>query len=310
MRRYLLMALLPAGLTAIGVATVVKARRTPVSTSPAASEVRDQAADTLADPTEYLTVESAQPTEVAATQQPGSHESTADDWVPALIRLGVISGVGGILAYEVMAKLARPIIDHGLAIDEPIFYWTQRHQVDWWASAMSRFNRIGNTWTAWGAVGSAAACLGFSWRRQRWLPASALGAAIMVDYCATHKLHRKFSRPGPPTSPLGTYPSGGTDRVVLFYGLIAYLIWREFSGSPRGRSLAIGGVSALSFIQAYCRQYLSEHWFIDIVCGLLYGAMLLVPIVVAVQLISEQDDPKPGAVGPSQLSPIEVRFDR
>jgi hypothetical protein len=98
--------------------------------------------------------------------------------------------------------------------------------------------------------------------------------------------------------------------VVLFYGLIAYLIWREFSGSPRGRSLAIGGVSALSFIQAYCRQYLSEHWFIDIVCGLLYGAMLLVPIVVAVQLISEQDDPKPGAVGPSQLSPIEVRFDR
>ena len=117
---------------------------------------------------------------------------------------------------------------------------------------------------------------------------------MLVDYCATHKLHRRFKRLGPPTSPLGTYPSGGTDRVVLFYGLIAYLIWREFSGSPQGRILAIGGVSAISFVTAYCRQYLGEHWFIDIVCGLFYGAMLLVPIVVAVQLITDQAELEAG----------------
>jgi hypothetical protein len=235
-------------------------------------------------------VEGARPAEVEEAEEPGLGKSTARDWVPALIRLGAISGVGGILAYEVMAKLGPPIADHGLAIDEPIFHWIQRHQVDRWAAAMSRFNKIGNTWTTWGAVGSAAVCLGFGWRRQRWLPPSALGAAILVDYCATHGLHRRLKRLGPPTSPLGTYPSGGTNRVVLFYGLIAHLLWREFSGSPRGRVLAVGGVSALSFTQAYCRQYLSEHWFLDIVCGLFYGAMLLAPIVVAVQVITDHAD--------------------
>jgi len=304
MRRYLLMALLPAGLTAIAVVTATMAKRTSVCPSPAASEIQDLTAAKLSDNADNLREDSPQPTEAIATGQSGPNESAVAAWVPALIRLGAISGVGGVLAYEVMAKLAPSIIDHGLAIDEPIFRWTLSHQVDWWAAGMSRFNKIGNTWTAWGAVGSAAACLGFGWRRQRWLPPSALGTAILVDYCATHGLHRRFQRPGPPTSPLGTYPSGGTDRVVLFYGLIAYLVWREFSGSPRGRIWAIGGVSALSFIQAYCRQYLNEHWFIDIVCGLLYGALLLVPIVVAAQLITDQADPAPGAVEPSQRSLI------
>jgi membrane-associated phospholipid phosphatase len=304
MRRYLLMALLPAGLTAIAAATAVMARRASACPSPAASDIQHLTAVKLPDNADNLSEDSAQPTEAIAPVQSRPCESAAGDWVPALIRLGAISGVGGVLAYEVMAKLAPSIIDHGLAIDEPIFHWTQRHQLGWWAAAMSRFNKIGNTWTAWGAVGSAAACLGFGWRRQRWLPPSALGVAILVDYGATHRLHRRFQRPGPPTSPLGTYPSGGTDRVVLFYGLIAYLIWREFSGSPRGRIWAIGGVSALSFIQAYCRQYLNEHWFIDIVCGLLYGALLLVPIVVAAQLITDQADPSAGPVEPSQGSLI------
>jgi len=305
MRRYLLAALLPAGLTAIAVATVVAVRRTPVSPADAFSDARGETSDRpgrtaaelsdTADNVRQEGVQGSQPTEVTATEEPGLCKSTARDWVPALIRLGAISGVGGILAYEVMAKLGPPIADHGLAIDEPIFHWIQRHQVDRWAAAMSRFNKIGNTWTTWGAVGSAAVCLGFGWRRQRWLPPSALGAAILVDYCATHGLHRKLKRLGPPTSPLGTYPSGGTNRVVLFYGLIAHLLWREFSGSPRGRIWAVGGVSALSFTQAYCRQYLSEHWFIDIVCGLFYGALLLAPIVVAVQLITGQADLKTGS---------------
>jgi membrane-associated phospholipid phosphatase len=289
MRRYLLVALLPAGLTAIAVATAVAARRMSASSAPAACDTQGQTAAEVS-----YTADNSRQDEATATMEPGPCEATARDLVPALMRLGAISGLGGILAYEVMAKLGPPIIDHGLAIDEPIFHWVQRHQVGWWASAMSRFNKIGNTWTTWGAVGSAAACLAFSWRRLRWLPPSAFGTAILVDYCATHKLHRRFKRLGPPTSPSGTYPSGGTDRVVLFYGLIAYLIWREFSGSPQGRILAIGAVSAISFVTAYCRQYLGEHWFIDIVCGLFYGAMLLVPIVVAVQLITDQAELEAG----------------
>ena len=150
---------------------------------------------------------------------------------------------------------------------------------------MRPLNKIGDTWTTWGAVGTAAACLAMSRRRQRWLPPAVLGAAILVDHSVLMALHRTFKRLGPPGNPLGTYPSGGTDRVVLFYGLIAYLLWREFSGSRRGKIWAIGAVAALAFNQAYCREYLSQHWFIDIISGLLYGALLLAPFIAAVRLI-------------------------
>jgi hypothetical protein len=89
-----------------------------------------------------------------------------------------------------------------------------------------------------------------------------------------------------PDSPLGTYPSGGCDRVVLFYGRIAHMLWREFSGSHRGKAWAIGAVSALAFNVAYCRQYLSKHWFADIVFGLVYGLVLLGPFITAIRLIA------------------------
>jgi membrane-associated phospholipid phosphatase len=105
-----------------------------------------------------------------------------------------------------------------------------------------------------------------------------------VERSVTLALRRKFSRPGPPSSPLGTYPSGGVDRVVYLYGLIAYLLWREFSGSPQGKAWATGLVAALAFNEAYSREYLVKHWFTDILGGLLYGAILLVPSIAAVRL--------------------------
>ena len=288
MRRHLLAALLPMGLTVIAAATAVIGRR---ASAPPVSPVVPGSTE-LAGIAGGLSHDRAWLAAGAVIEKLGGGAPTSRDVLPGAILLGVFSGVGGIAAYNVMAKLGRPIVDHGLAIDEPIFRFVERNKADWWTAVVSRFNSIGDTWSTWGAVGSAAVCLGVSWRRQHWLPPSALGTAILVDYLSTHRLHRTIKRPGPPTSPLGTYPSGGTDRVVLFYGLIAYLLWREFSGSPRGRVWAIGGVSALSFLTAYCRQYLGEHWFIDIICGLFYGGMLLTPIVAAVHIITGQNDRK------------------
>jgi hypothetical protein len=304
MRRYLLVALWPAGLAAIAAATVVAARRTPVAAAPAVGEAARQAAMEPAGPVDQAERDGA-PASGTADTGPGQDWPAAGghgiqgiparrswpgaalpDWVPGLIKLGTVSGAGGLASYGVMTLLGPPVVNHGLAIDEPIFHWTDSHQVDWWAAVMWRFNKVGDTWTTWGAAATAAACLGMSWRRQRWLPPAALGAAIVVDHYATSTLQRTFNRLGPPTNPLGTYPSGGTDRVILFHGLIAHLLWREFSGSRRGKISAIGAVAGIAFSQAYCRQYLSQHWFTDIISGLLYGVMLLLPFIVAVRLIA------------------------
>ena len=261
MRRYLLVALWPAGLAAIAAATAAAARRT-----------------------------SAAPGRAAADQVvPGGASgfgAVSSDWVGDLVRLAAIGGGGAAASYKIMALLSRPVVNHGLAIDEPLFRWTEDHRVGWWAAFMRPVNTVGNVWTTWGAAGAAAACLGVSWRQQRWLPPAALGVALLADHFATARLHSTIRRPGPPPNPLGTYPAGGPDRIVLFSGLIAYLLWREFSGSRRGVASATGAVAALAFSQAYCRQYLSQHWFIDIVCGLVYGALLLSPFIAAVRLIA------------------------
>jgi hypothetical protein len=251
LRSYLHVALWPVGEAAIGAATLIAARRAPRGIAPPPG-------------------------------QRGPDSALAAD----LIKLGVAAGASGAIAYKVMELLGPAVVKHGPAVDEPIREWTARHQVKRWADVMERLTKVGNTWTTWGAAGTAAATLAVAWPRHKWVPPAALGSALLVDKYATLALRHRFGRLGPPGSPGGTYPSGGCDRVVLFYGLIAYLLWREFSGTPQGKAWAIGAVTALSFNEAYSREYLSKHWSTDIVSGLVYGAILLAPFIGGVRMIA------------------------
>lgn len=289
MRRYLLVALWPAGIAAITAATVVAARR--------ASRVDDRAPQRLQHgPNKQCDANRA--ADDASLVPAGTGTPEAPELLPDLIRLGALSAAAGVAGYGVMSIIGPPIINHGLAIDEPLYRWINDNQVRPWAAVLDRLNKVGNTWTTWGAAGAAAACLGVAWPRQKWLPPTALGSAIVVDHYATLALRHRFNRLGPPSSPLGTYPAGGPDRVILFYGLIAHMLWREFSGSKGGKIWAIGSVTALAFHQAYCREYLSKHWFTDILSGLLYGGVLLAPFIAAVRLIAGPVRAQLGGPGP------------
>jgi membrane-associated phospholipid phosphatase len=185
-----------------------------------------------------------------------------------------------------MELIGRPVLKYGPKIDEPIEQWTHDHQVRAWAEVAERLNKVGSSWTTWAAAGTAGACLSASWRQQKWLPPAVLATAIAVDKTTTLALRHRFRRLGPPSSPAGTYPAGGPDRVVLFTGLIANMLWREFSGSERGKVLAVGAVAGLTFNMTYCREYLSKHWFTDIMSGVFYGAVLYTPFAVAIRAIA------------------------
>jgi membrane-associated phospholipid phosphatase len=300
MKRYLLVALWPAGEAAIAAATVGAVRRASRHRRQAnrdASSIINKVS--VLDATVSGLINGAIQSGSALIRPAGgsgrsarkgpqglSRRSTRLDWMPDLVRLGAITGFGGLMTYEVMRLIGPAIIKYGPAMDEAVVRWTDSHQVKKWADVTERLGKVGNTWTTWGAAGTAAVCLATSWKERKGLPPAALGAAILVDHYVTSAIRHKFGRLGPPNSPLGTYPSGGCDRVVLFYGLIAYLLWREFSRSQRGKIYAIGTVAALSFNEAYSREYLSKHWLTDIVSGLLYGALLLAPFVAAVHQIA------------------------
>jgi hypothetical protein len=308
MRRHLLVALWPLGQAAIAATTVAAARREPrEGASRAARSVPLRAVDIgelaaslgLADGTgrlgSALRGAASRGGRTAGRRPPSPPASPG--WIRDLAWLAAISCAGGVSSYGVMALLGRTVVTRGPAIDEPIVRWTSSNQVDWWAPVVERLGKIGNTWTTWGAAGAAAACLAVTWPKSKWVPPASLGAAILVDHYATLALRRKFRRAGPPDSPGGTYPSGGCDRTVFLYGLIAYLLWREFSGTQRGKAWAIGAVTALSFNEAYARQYLSKHWFTDILSGLLYGTLLLGPFIAGVRLVAGPPAPPGGKAG-------------
>jgi membrane-associated phospholipid phosphatase len=221
--------------------------------------------------------------------------SAAADAVWESARFGAVAVAGTLIVFGLMCALGLIVVHHGLAIDRPIFDWMTRHQVHVVAALMKRLTKLGDTWTTWGAALAAAACLAVTWRQRKWLPPVALTAAIVIDHATTLALRHVFHRPGPPTSPLGTYPSGGCDRVIVFYGLIAYLLWREFSRQRKVAIAIAAAVAALGFNEAYSRVYLSLHWFTDALSGLLYGTMLLVIFITAVQFAvgrpSERSEP-------------------
>jgi hypothetical protein len=315
MRRYLLAALWPTGMAAIATVVIVAARRAPAAPVQAApGDSGDQDAVEPVDSTDGFDGYPAAPLRngtspaglgVNGAGLPGvalpdiSHPDAAQpdvslpDWRQGVIQLAAVSLAAGVLSYRVMELIGRPVVKYGLKIDEPIERWTRSHQIRTWAKVMLRFNSIGSSWTTWAATGSAAACLAMSWPRQKWLPPSLLASVILVDKYTTKALRRHFRRPGPPTSPLGTYPAGGPERVVLFTGLIANMLWRQFSGTERGKVLALGTIGTLAFNMIYCRWYLNKHWATDIVSGLVYGTVMYAPFAVAIRAIAGPPVHKP-----------------
>jgi membrane-associated phospholipid phosphatase len=204
----------------------------------------------------------------------------------SIVGLLLILAAGAVAVYALTCLLGVLVVHEGPHIDQPIYTWMTQHRVHFWKSAMNRATKVGDTYTTWGAAVTAAVCLAAFYRSHKWLPPVVLGAAIVFDHYLTQALRHTFHRLGPPDSPLGTFPSGGCDRIIVFYGLIAYLIWREISGSRRAAIWSAGAVAALAFSEAYSRVYLTLHWFTDAISGLIYGSLILAVFIVTIRVVA------------------------
>ena len=203
----------------------------------------------------------------------------------SIIGMLLILVVGAVAVYALTSVLGVLVVRAGPHIDQPIYTWMTQHRVHFWKSAMDRVTKVGDTWTTWGAAVAAAVCLAALYRSHKWLPPVALGAAIFIDHFLTLALRHTFHRFGPPGSPLGTFPSGGCERIFVFYGLIAFLIWREVSGGRRAAVWSAGVVAALGFSEGYSRGYLTLHWFTDIISGIIYGCLILAVFLVTIRVV-------------------------
>jgi undecaprenyl-diphosphatase len=202
----------------------------------------------------------------------------------ALIFLGIVV-VGAAVIFGIMALLGQLVLHGGPSIDKPIYHWVAVHRIHPWKSLMGSLTKIGDSWSTRMAVVSAAVCLAVTWRRYKWLPAFAFIVLSVLQRYLTHAIHLVAHRVGPPGFPHGTFPSGGSERTVVFFGLIAYFLWREFSGRRVTGIWAGAAVAALAFNEGYSRLYLGMHWTTDVLSGWLYGIALLALFVLATRVV-------------------------
>jgi membrane-associated phospholipid phosphatase len=193
--------------------------------------------------------------------------------------------VGAIVVFGIMALLGKLVLHGGPSIDKPINHWVAAHRIHLWKSVMASATKTGDSWSTRMAVAAAAVCLAVTWRRYKWLPAFAFIVLTVLQRYLTHAIHLVAHRVGPPGFPHGTFPSGGSERTVVFFGLIAYFLWREFSGRRVTAIWAGAAVAALAFDEGYSRFYLGMHWTTDVLSGWFYGILLLALFVLATRVI-------------------------
>ena len=166
-----------------------------------------------------------------------------------------------------MAVLGQLVLHGGPSIDKPINHWVAVHRIHVWKSLMNSATKTADSWSTRMAVAAAAVCLAVTWRRYKWLPAFAFIILSVLQRYLTHGIHLVAHRVGPPGFLHGTFPSGGSERSVVFFGLIAYFLWREFSGRRVTAIWAGAAVAALAFDEGYSRLYLGMHWATDVLSG-------------------------------------------
>lgn len=278
MTKFLVVMIWPAGIVGIGCLAAMLARRQPTAHLAAVGET-------------FLILR-------ARWLPPLAGSSRATPAAPTVMRLVVMLACGAAPIYAILGPLGLLAQHHAATLDRQSYNWIGAHQVHPWASVMHVLTQIGNPWTTWGAAGAAAVCISVSWRRTQWFPPLIIALLIVLDRLLTLVLQHTVSRAGPPHADANTWPSGGVARAIMFYGLIAFLLWRECGGGRRAGTWAAAFVAMLTFNEAYSRLYLNVHWLSDIPGGLLYGTLVLSLVVLVVRVTD----------GPVTAATVQRRF--
>ena len=127
--------------------------------------------------------------------------------------------------------------------------------------------------------------------RQQWLEAIFMLATtsnVLLAFALKEIIHR--ARPFPIAENASefihsinqySYPSGHVLFFVVFFGFLAYLTWRYFTGYARVIVIAI--CLALIVLIGPSRVFLGEHWASDVVGSYIIGTIWLFIMILSYQ---------------------------
>jgi len=150
--------------------------------------------------------------------------------------------------------------------------------------------RTGNWPETFVFSGLGAIALAFVARHRRWLPLLLIATSVLVEWCVQGVTKDLLNASHPPTAS-GTYPSGGTARVIVVYGFIVYL-YLQLRARHGWRSTVAWWtlIALLAFLEGYSRIYLGYHWAFDVPGGVLVGVLLLTILIAAARAFNWAPD--------------------
>lgn len=180
-------------------------------------------------------------------------------------------------------------------IDKPVFRWIAARQVDGWSDIWREITKMGNSSITRPLAVVAGVVIAVLWatRGMRWwVPLVAFPLGYAMEAYGQVMLKFTVHRGHPPTD-RGTYPSGGCARVIVVYGLIfvLLLLWWHRPVSMRAWAGAISLTLLATSIEGYARIYNQEHWFTDVIGGIVFGFLTLGATVACVFVLT-RDRPR------------------
>jgi membrane-associated phospholipid phosphatase len=171
-------------------------------------------------------------------------------------------------------------------VDRSLYDSVVSHRTGWATTVMNQFTGIGS-YAATGVV-SVVAGVGLAlWRRQA-LPLLLL-ATVPAERYLQQWIASLVHSPRPPAAlslgPAGTFPSGGSARVLLVGGMVAWLLVR-WSPGRRLATVAWTVVALSALAEGWSRLYLGRHWVADILSGWVLGALLLAVLLATATVVA------------------------
>lgn len=218
--------------------------------------------------------------------------------------LGVVFAGSGamLLVLWLLGELAQVVEP---TVDVPLFDWFQARQgPPAWSSTWLFLTDIGSLDLTQRIVAVAAVVFALLYARRRWwAPPALLLSGYAVEKLGQEALKILVDRGHPPTT-LGTWPSGGCARVAVVYGLVVFLTLRWFQvTSTRAWVAGWSVVATAEAVQAYARTVNLEHWFTDVLGGMVFGVLLVLTMTAAGAILLSA----PSATGPAASEFPEAR---
>lgn len=174
------------------------------------------------------------------------------------------------------------------SIDVPVFEWMQARisPDDVWSRINATVTNIGDPPEMRITILVAGIVLAILWwRKGWWIPPLVLFVTYQSEAFLQRLLSVVVDRDPPPTG-VGTFPSGGSARVLAVYGIIFFLVilmWPSIS--RRWQVVGWTTVGALAVTEGYTRIYLGHHYLTDVPAGWTFGLLLLLVIMAGTSVL-------------------------